>query len=94
MGRATRKTGNLNAALGGVWHEERAHSAFQVGDTCVRCGEAVENLEHIVHNCPHWNKKCRESGFLIHALEAPACACMVSYRRRRRREPSPPMNLR
>eukprot|EP00971_Amphidinium_carterae_P314625 6253858-Amphidinium_carterae.1 len=29
----------LNAALGGVWHEERAHSAFQVGDTCVRCGE-------------------------------------------------------
>eukprot|EP00971_Amphidinium_carterae_P027125 534751-Amphidinium_carterae.3 len=22
----------LNAALGGVWHEERAHSAFQVGD--------------------------------------------------------------
>eukprot|EP00971_Amphidinium_carterae_P206238 4092535-Amphidinium_carterae.1 len=32
----------LNAALGGVWHEERAHSAFQVGDICVRCGEEVE----------------------------------------------------
>eukprot|EP00971_Amphidinium_carterae_P137256 2719583-Amphidinium_carterae.1 len=29
----------LNAALGGVWHEERSHSAFQVGDICVRCGE-------------------------------------------------------
>eukprot|EP00971_Amphidinium_carterae_P180759 3585398-Amphidinium_carterae.1 len=43
----------LNAAPGGVWHEERAHAAFQVGDICVRCGEAVENLEHIVHHCPH-----------------------------------------
>eukprot|EP00971_Amphidinium_carterae_P000449 9356-Amphidinium_carterae.1 len=31
----------LNAVLGGVWHEEGAHSASQVGDTCVRCGEAV-----------------------------------------------------
>eukprot|EP00971_Amphidinium_carterae_P082721 1636193-Amphidinium_carterae.1 len=38
----------LNIALGGVWHEERAHTACQVGDTCVRRGEAVENLEHIV----------------------------------------------
>eukprot|EP00971_Amphidinium_carterae_P156734 3107061-Amphidinium_carterae.2 len=23
-----------------------SHSAFQVGDLCVRCGEAVENLKH------------------------------------------------
>eukprot|EP00971_Amphidinium_carterae_P176424 3498153-Amphidinium_carterae.1 len=41
-----------NAALG----------AFQVGDFCVKCGEAVENLEHIVHHCPHWRKKRCESG--------------------------------
>eukprot|EP00971_Amphidinium_carterae_P266655 5289636-Amphidinium_carterae.1 len=48
MGKAKKKKTEkaaLNAALGGVWHEERAHSAFQVGDTCVRCGDAVENLE-------------------------------------------------
>eukprot|EP00971_Amphidinium_carterae_P070693 1397926-Amphidinium_carterae.2 len=38
---------------------ERAHSAFQVSDLCVRCGEAVENLEHINH-CPHWYKERRE----------------------------------
>eukprot|EP00971_Amphidinium_carterae_P204152 4051360-Amphidinium_carterae.3 len=29
-----------------------------------------ENLEHIVHHCPHWNK---ESGLPSHAQEAPAC---------------------
>eukprot|EP00971_Amphidinium_carterae_P068228 1351009-Amphidinium_carterae.1 len=63
----------LNAALGGVWHEERAHSACQVGDICVRCGEGVENLEHIVHHCPHWNKERRESHLPSHAQEAPAC---------------------
>eukprot|EP00971_Amphidinium_carterae_P008401 165722-Amphidinium_carterae.2 len=61
----------LTAALGGVWHEERAHAAFQVGDICVRCAEAVENLEHIVHHCPRWNKERRESGLPAHALEAP-----------------------
>eukprot|EP00971_Amphidinium_carterae_P007378 146523-Amphidinium_carterae.1 len=38
----------LNAALGGVWHEARAHAAFQVGHLCVRCGEAVEDLKHAV----------------------------------------------
>eukprot|EP00971_Amphidinium_carterae_P253257 5028104-Amphidinium_carterae.1 len=43
----------LNAALGGVWHEARAN-VFDVGDWCVRCGEAVEDLEHIVHQCPAW----------------------------------------
>eukprot|EP00971_Amphidinium_carterae_P195769 3884800-Amphidinium_carterae.2 len=63
----------LNAALGGVWHGERVHSAFQDGDTCVRCGEAVENLEHLVHHCPDWNKERRESGLPIHVLEAPPC---------------------
>eukprot|EP00971_Amphidinium_carterae_P118868 2354618-Amphidinium_carterae.1 len=63
----------LNAALGGVWHEERAHSAFQVGDTCVRCGEDVENLEHIVLHCPHWNKERREACLPAHTPVAPAC---------------------
>eukprot|EP00971_Amphidinium_carterae_P133603 2646081-Amphidinium_carterae.1 len=44
----------LNAALGGVWHETRANSVVDVGEMCVRCGEAVEDLEHIVHHCPAW----------------------------------------
>eukprot|EP00971_Amphidinium_carterae_P312892 6218099-Amphidinium_carterae.2 len=58
----------------GVWHQERAHSAFQVGDTCVRCGEEeVENLEHIVLHCPHWNKERREACMPSHAPVAPAC---------------------
>eukprot|EP00971_Amphidinium_carterae_P002423 48004-Amphidinium_carterae.1 len=56
----------LNAALGGVWHEERAHSAFQVGDICVRCGEEADNLEHIVLHCPHWNKERREACLPTH----------------------------
>eukprot|EP00971_Amphidinium_carterae_P243208 4829841-Amphidinium_carterae.3 len=34
--------------LGGVWHEARTHSAFVVGDLCVRCREEVEDLAHIV----------------------------------------------
>eukprot|EP00971_Amphidinium_carterae_P223733 4439128-Amphidinium_carterae.1 len=66
----------LNAALGGVWHEERAHSAVQVGDICVRCGEEVENLEHIVLHrlhCPHWNKERREACLPSHTAVAPAC---------------------
>eukprot|EP00971_Amphidinium_carterae_P165957 3289420-Amphidinium_carterae.1 len=63
----------LNAALGGVWHEERAHSAFQVGDICVRCGEEVENLEHIVLHRPHWNKERREACLPSHTSVAPAC---------------------
>eukprot|EP00971_Amphidinium_carterae_P123071 2436713-Amphidinium_carterae.2 len=75
MDRVRRRTAKLpyNAALGGVWHEERAHSAFQVGDTCVRCAEGVENLEHIVHHCPHWYKERRESCLPSHAQDAPAC---------------------
>eukprot|EP00971_Amphidinium_carterae_P001818 36575-Amphidinium_carterae.2 len=48
----------LNAALGGVWHEERAHSA----------GEGVENLEHIVHHCPHWNKERPPACVRLHGL--------------------------
>eukprot|EP00971_Amphidinium_carterae_P085617 1694327-Amphidinium_carterae.3 len=63
----------LNAALGGVWHEERAHSAFQVGDICVRCGEDIENLEHIVLHCPHWHKERREACLPVHTAVAPAC---------------------
>eukprot|EP00971_Amphidinium_carterae_P340640 6479084-Amphidinium_carterae.1 len=63
----------LNAALGGMWHEERAHSAFQVGNTCVRSGEGVENLERIVFHCPHWNKERCEAGLPSHAQEAQAC---------------------
>eukprot|EP00971_Amphidinium_carterae_P021817 430502-Amphidinium_carterae.1 len=31
----------LNAALGGFWHEARANAVFDVGELCVRCGEAV-----------------------------------------------------
>eukprot|EP00971_Amphidinium_carterae_P135645 2687497-Amphidinium_carterae.1 len=63
----------INAALGGVWHEERAHSAFHVGDIFVRYGEEVENLEHIVLHCPHWNKERREACLPSHTLVAPAC---------------------
>eukprot|EP00971_Amphidinium_carterae_P186196 3696010-Amphidinium_carterae.1 len=49
----------LNAALGGVWHEVRAHSAFYVGELCVRCKEEPEDLSHIVFRCPHWHKERR-----------------------------------
>eukprot|EP00971_Amphidinium_carterae_P181504 3600964-Amphidinium_carterae.2 len=28
---------------------------FGVGDLCVRCGEAVEDLDPIVHHCPAWS---------------------------------------
>eukprot|EP00971_Amphidinium_carterae_P156165 3096150-Amphidinium_carterae.4 len=44
----------FNAALGGVWHEVRANAVFEVGEMCARCGEAVEDLEHMVHHCPAW----------------------------------------
>eukprot|EP00971_Amphidinium_carterae_P297526 5911202-Amphidinium_carterae.1 len=50
----------LNAALGGAWHVARVHSVFEVGELCVRCGEAVEDLEHIVHHCPAWVAERRE----------------------------------
>eukprot|EP00971_Amphidinium_carterae_P201787 4004131-Amphidinium_carterae.1 len=42
----------LSAALRGIWHEVRNNSVFEVGEVCARCGEAVEDLEHIVHHCP------------------------------------------
>eukprot|EP00971_Amphidinium_carterae_P092827 1838183-Amphidinium_carterae.1 len=29
-------------------------SLFGVGNLCVRCRQAVEDLEHIVHHCPAW----------------------------------------
>eukprot|EP00971_Amphidinium_carterae_P001291 25567-Amphidinium_carterae.1 len=61
----------LNAALGGVWHEGRFHAEFGVGDFCVRCGEAVEDLGHIVHQSPAWNAERREVGIPAFALEAP-----------------------
>eukprot|EP00971_Amphidinium_carterae_P235767 4678991-Amphidinium_carterae.1 len=48
-------------------------SGTLLGPCAPKCGEAVENLEHIVHHCLHWNKKCRESGLPIHGLEASAC---------------------
>eukprot|EP00971_Amphidinium_carterae_P020369 401505-Amphidinium_carterae.1 len=41
---ATGSPSAFNAALGRVWHEARAHSAFSVGDICVRCHEEVEDL--------------------------------------------------
>eukprot|EP00971_Amphidinium_carterae_P038184 750457-Amphidinium_carterae.1 len=45
---------DLNDALGGVWQEARVHSVFEVGELCVRRGETVKDLEHIVHHCPVW----------------------------------------
>eukprot|EP00971_Amphidinium_carterae_P055680 1097796-Amphidinium_carterae.1 len=62
----------LNAALGGVWHEV-ANSVFEVGEMCVRCGEAVEDLEHIVHHCPAWASERREVELPAAALKAPPC---------------------
>eukprot|EP00971_Amphidinium_carterae_P181700 3605056-Amphidinium_carterae.1 len=59
--------------MGRVWHEVRAHSAFQVGNLCVRCGEDVENLEHIVHHCPHWNKERLEPCLPAMAQQVPPC---------------------
>eukprot|EP00971_Amphidinium_carterae_P026181 516378-Amphidinium_carterae.2 len=61
----------LNAALGGVWHEVRANSVFEVGEMCVRCGEAVEDVEHSVHHCPAWVAERRE-------VELPAL-CQASW---------------
>eukprot|EP00971_Amphidinium_carterae_P087899 1739345-Amphidinium_carterae.3 len=63
----------LNAALGGVWHEVRANSIFDVGEMCVRYGEAVEHLEHIVHHCPAWAVEMREVALPASTLEAPPC---------------------
>eukprot|EP00971_Amphidinium_carterae_P350208 6491434-Amphidinium_carterae.2 len=62
----------------------RAHFTFQVGDVC--CGEAVEDLEHIIHHCPHRSKKPLQSGLpttpsLRLCKLLLVCACMVSCRR-------------
>eukprot|EP00971_Amphidinium_carterae_P176094 3490676-Amphidinium_carterae.1 len=55
----------LNAALGGVWHEARVHAKFGVGDLCVRFGEAVADLEHIVHHCPAWSLVSRHGAHIV-----------------------------
>eukprot|EP00971_Amphidinium_carterae_P005431 108473-Amphidinium_carterae.1 len=60
------------------WHEARVHVELGVGNLCVRCGEAVEDLQHIVHHCPAWNAERRE-GFRPPRLTAPplVLSCMV-----------------
>eukprot|EP00971_Amphidinium_carterae_P198367 3937000-Amphidinium_carterae.1 len=47
---------------------------FGDGDLCVRCGEAVEDLEHIAHHCPAWAAERREVALPASALKAPPCA--------------------
>eukprot|EP00971_Amphidinium_carterae_P238124 4727201-Amphidinium_carterae.3 len=61
---------NLRLMLEGVWQEARVHSVFEVGELCVRCGEAVEDLEHIVHHCPAWATERREVELAASALDA------------------------
>eukprot|EP00971_Amphidinium_carterae_P230398 4572703-Amphidinium_carterae.2 len=58
-----RTSAALNAALGGVWHEARAHKGFTVGETCVRCEVqrgGAGRPSHILFRCPHWHKERRE----------------------------------
>eukprot|EP00971_Amphidinium_carterae_P203659 4041940-Amphidinium_carterae.1 len=55
-----RTSAALNAAHGGVWHEVRAHKAFIVGETCVRCQAEPEDVSHILFRCPHWRKERRD----------------------------------
>eukprot|EP00971_Amphidinium_carterae_P267808 5313340-Amphidinium_carterae.1 len=38
----------------------RAHKAFTVGETCVRCQAEPEDLSHILYRCPHWHKERRD----------------------------------
>eukprot|EP00971_Amphidinium_carterae_P325124 6455233-Amphidinium_carterae.1 len=52
----TSLTTALNAALGGVWREARAHAEVAVCDLFVRCGEAVADPEHIVHRAVQLRK--------------------------------------
>eukprot|EP00971_Amphidinium_carterae_P350642 6491664-Amphidinium_carterae.1 len=73
----------LNAALGGVWHEARANSVFDIGEMCVRCGEAVEDLEHIVHHCPTWaapSKRLLASGCMACCLPLKGRLCLTMNR--------------
>eukprot|EP00971_Amphidinium_carterae_P051455 1013479-Amphidinium_carterae.2 len=37
------------------------------------CGEAAEDLEHIVHHCPAWAAERREVALPASALEVPPC---------------------
>eukprot|EP00971_Amphidinium_carterae_P002319 45812-Amphidinium_carterae.3 len=63
----------VNAALGGVWHEVRTHSAFTIGDICVRCQEEPEDLAHILFRCPHCNKERRQVQLPEDDETTPAC---------------------
>eukprot|EP00971_Amphidinium_carterae_P267807 5313339-Amphidinium_carterae.1 len=58
--RDERTSAAFKAALGGVWHEVRAHNAFTVGETCVGCQAEPEDLRHILDRCPHWHKERRD----------------------------------
>eukprot|EP00971_Amphidinium_carterae_P350264 6491460-Amphidinium_carterae.4 len=76
--RSTNKTEDsfgsaLNAALGGVWHEVRTHSAFSLGELCVRCKGEPEDLAHIVYRCPHWHKERQQVELPEHDEETPPC---------------------
>eukprot|EP00971_Amphidinium_carterae_P107034 2120047-Amphidinium_carterae.1 len=68
----------FNAAPGGVGHEAHVHAEFGVVDLCVRCGEAVEDLEHNVGHCTAWNIERRAVGMPASALDASPCdmSCM------------------
>eukprot|EP00971_Amphidinium_carterae_P049949 984554-Amphidinium_carterae.2 len=47
-----------------------------IGKICVRslrCVEALEDLEHIVHHCPAWAAESREVVLPVSALDAPPC---------------------
>eukprot|EP00971_Amphidinium_carterae_P251501 4992389-Amphidinium_carterae.4 len=58
----------VNAALGGIWHEFRTHSAFDVGELCVRCGEEAE-LSHIIFR----HKERRRVELAADDDETPTC---------------------
>eukprot|EP00971_Amphidinium_carterae_P057353 1133954-Amphidinium_carterae.1 len=79
----------VNAALGGVWHEARTHSAIAAGDLCVHCREEVKDLSHIMFRCPHWHKERRQvelpedDAFVPHVRNFMGCYwlhwCALSY---------------
>eukprot|EP00971_Amphidinium_carterae_P102900 2036917-Amphidinium_carterae.1 len=60
-------------AIGGVWHEVRTHSAFAVGELCVRCREEAEDLSHILLCCPHWHKERGRVELPADEDNTPAC---------------------
>eukprot|EP00971_Amphidinium_carterae_P030697 604268-Amphidinium_carterae.1 len=53
--------------------KEALNAAFRVGDLCVRCGQAVEDLEH-VHHCPAW-----QAELPVSALDDPPCVCVHGF---------------